>query len=56
LSAQGGDKWQAVVPLTQAAEYLIQVVDLAGNVAVDDNQGRYYQIISRAIYLPIVLR
>lgn len=39
----GGDTWQATMALNLAVEYLIQAVDLAGKVAVDDNATRYYR-------------
>ena len=36
----------------------VQVVDEAGNVAVDDSDGHYYAVTSKdhSIYLPVVLR
>jgi hypothetical protein len=31
------------IELEVGKEYLVQAVDIYGNVAVDDNEGRYYQ-------------
>ena len=54
LANTGGDTWQGELPLSGNPEYLIQVVDGAGNVAVDDNNGSYYHPYT--VYLPVVFR
>jgi hypothetical protein len=58
LTNTGGDIWQGTVPLSGSLEYFVQVVDGAGNVAVDDNGGSYYQegVDVYPVYLPVVLR
>jgi hypothetical protein len=58
LANTGGDTWQGTLPLSGRLEYFAQVVDSAGNVAVDDNDGSYYQegVDSYPVYLPVVLR
>jgi len=58
LTASGGDTWQGALELTGAVEYFVQVVDEAGNVAVDDNDEGYYEVGpgGYSVYLPVVLR
>jgi hypothetical protein len=43
LTETGADTWQGNLP-SGVVEYFVQVVDEAGNVAVDDNGGSYYQV------------
>ena len=60
-------KWTGVISGTVSTQFFVQVVDNAGNVAANDNKGRYYRLaaplplatgrsINRRIYLPIVVR
>jgi hypothetical protein len=58
LANAGGDVWQGALPMSESVEYFVQVVDSAGNVTVDDNDGSYYQesLDTHSVYLPIVLR
>jgi len=37
-----GDTWQGTLPISGNLSFFVQVVDMAGNVAVDDNYGLYY--------------
>jgi hypothetical protein len=51
------DKWTAQVPATTPARYFVQIVDKAGNVAVADNKGRYYELPGHSTtYLPLILK
>jgi hypothetical protein len=58
LAHSGGDMWQGTLPLSESVEYFVQVVDDAGNVSVDDNEGRYYQVKPERfpVYFPLILR
>jgi hypothetical protein len=47
--------WSGTIPNGKASEFLVQVVDGAGNVAVDDNHGSYYTARSQVL-LPFVSR
>ena len=60
-------KYTGVISGTVNTRFFVQVVDKAGNVAVNDNKGRYYGLaaplplapgrsISRRIYLPLIKR
>jgi hypothetical protein len=60
-------KWSGVITATAATQFFVQVADAAGNVAVNDNKGRYYALIAPVplatgrsigarIYLPAVVR
>jgi hypothetical protein len=60
-------KWTGVISGTVNTRFFVQVVDKAGNVALNDNKGRYYRLaaplplaagrlISRRIYLPLIER
>ena len=49
--------WQALLSPSAGLEYIVQVVDGAGNVAVADNDGRYYTVPQAyRFYLPLLLR
>lgn len=59
--------WTGVISGSLTTQFFVQVVDAAGNVAVNDNKGRYYSLASpaplaqgqpvgRRLYLPAVLR
>ena len=37
-----GDVWTCSIPTEEEIEFFVQAVDVYGNVAVDDNRGRYY--------------
>lgn len=51
------DTWYAFLPASPALEYLVQVVDGAGNVTVDDNVGLYHPMSdTHRVHLPLVLR
>jgi hypothetical protein len=58
-------KWSGAISATANTRYFVQVVDGAGNIAVDDNKGRYFSLlpplplaqgraIEQRIYLPRV--
>ena len=59
-------KWTGSIPATLQVRYFVQVVDGAGNVAVDDNKGSYFAFPAPVplapghnpsqIYLPIVMK
>ncbi len=60
-------KWTGIISGTVNTQFFVQVVDKAGNVAINDNKGHYYTLtpplplatgrpIDRRIYLPIVTR
>jgi parallel beta-helix repeat protein len=43
LEEKGGEGlWGCCIPAEEEIEFFVQVVDKAGNVAVDDNEGEYY--------------
>jgi PKD repeat protein len=44
LTQSSPDTWYGTLPYDPNLEYFVQVVDSVGNVAVDDNQGRYYSL------------
>jgi Tol biopolymer transport system component len=61
LSRGADDVWFGTFPASATTTYMIQVVDGFGNVAVGDNQGRYYlpTPVGQApfhLYMPVVLR
>jgi hypothetical protein len=58
LANAGGDTWRGTLQSSGDLEYLVQVVDGAGNVAVDDGDGSYYRerVDVYPVYLPLVLR
>jgi len=60
-------KWTGIISGTVNTQFFVQVVDKAGNVAINDNKGRYYTLtpplplatgrpIDQRIYLPLVTR
>ena len=60
-------KWTGIISGTVNTQFFVQVVDKAGNVAINDNKGRYYPLtpplplatgrsIDRRLYLPLVTR
>jgi hypothetical protein len=58
-------KWTGILSGTVETQYLVQVVDGAGNVAIDHNKGRYRRFsrpvpliedAGYAVYLPLVVR
>jgi hypothetical protein len=60
-------KWTTVITGTANTEFFVQVVDNAGNVAINNNKGRYYPLavplplatgrsIGGRVYLPLVVR
>jgi hypothetical protein len=51
---QSGETWSGSFPASADTEFLVQVVDQAGNVATSDNNGRFDEPFS--VYLPLVLR
>lgn len=40
----GTDTWYALLPISDDLEFIVQVVDGAGNVTIADNNGLYYAI------------
>jgi hypothetical protein len=60
-------KWTGVISGTTTTLFFVQVVDQAGNVAVNENKGRYYPLspppplapgrqVGSRVYLPVVER
>jgi hypothetical protein len=50
--------WSGSFPASEDAQFIVQVVDGAGNVAVDDNGGLYFGLdegVFSTVYLPVVL-
>jgi hypothetical protein len=41
-------RWRGEIPASDSVEYFVQVVDNAGNVSVDDNDGAYYHLPTAA--------
>jgi hypothetical protein len=37
-------RWRGEIPASSSVEYFVQVIDNAGNVFVDDNDGAYYHL------------
>jgi hypothetical protein len=58
--AKQGNGWTGSFPANAEAEFFVQVVDKAGNVAVSDNDGRYFApgegMGGCRIHLPIIFR
>jgi parallel beta-helix repeat protein len=48
--------WVGLLPSRAGLEYLVQVVDGGGNVAISDNKGRYFGLPPCQMYLPLVVR
>lgn len=38
-------KWTGTITATSTTRYFVQVVDGAGNIAIDDDKGRYYPLL-----------
>jgi hypothetical protein len=62
---EGMGRWTGTITGTQQTRYFVQVVDGAGNVAVDDNKGRYHPLwkplpfvadAANPAYLPLVVK
>jgi hypothetical protein len=55
-------KWTGEVPAAEATTFYVQVVDTAGNVAVENNKGQGYEFETveggegARVYLPLILR
>lgn len=45
LYDQAAAKWTGLITATANTRYFVQVVDGAGNIAVDDNKGQYYPLL-----------
>lgn len=59
LTLNGNNTWSGTIPAGNNTSFFIQAVDTAGNVAVDDNNGRYFTAgtsPTESIYLPLVIR
>jgi len=57
--AQSGGAWTGSFPANANTGFFVQAVDGAGNVAVDDHQGSYYQPgdhLEYRLFLPLILR
>ena len=57
--AQSGGAWTGSFPANANTRFFVQAVDGAGNVAVDDHQGSYYQPgdhLEYRLFLPLILR
>ena len=58
-------RWTGAISATAETRYFVQVVDGAGNVAIDDNKGMYHPLSppvpliqgsGHTVYLPVILR
>ena len=58
LTRDEGDpsQWGGTLPREAGLTYFVQAVDGAGNVAVSDNRGRYFTLLTRTHYLPVIAR
>jgi hypothetical protein len=58
LTEDAEDTWSGELALGQggSVSYFVQAVDGAGNVAMSDNKGLYFEPVTRGAYLPLVLR
>ncbi len=62
LKQEGSGDWTGSLPASGGLDYMVQVVDRAGNVALDDNSGNYYLINGGTggsrwqLYLPLVVK
>ena len=59
LTQVPGGPWQGALPANAAISFFVQVVDRAGNVALDTNAGLYYRACApcgpaRSLYLPLI--
>ncbi|MGB0383471.1 MAG: hypothetical protein ACPGWR_01485 [Ardenticatenaceae bacterium] len=58
----GPNIWETTLPQDPNLAYFVQAVDGGGNVAIHDNKGRYFSVMteidppSMEIYLPIIIR
>ncbi|MGD9099738.1 MAG: C25 family cysteine peptidase, partial [Anaerolineae bacterium] len=55
---QSEDSWTESFEANDDTRFFVQLVDKAGNVAVQDNDGKYFRLgegLSAAIYLPLVM-
>ena len=51
------DRWTGEIDgLTGRVNYFVQVVDSAGNIALSENKGAFFEPIDYSAYLPIVLK
>lgn len=54
-----GDRWWGVLALDSSksvVSYFVQAVDSAGNVAVRNNKGLFFEPVTYQVYLPVMLR
>lgn len=56
LTSTDGQRWIGSMPASGSTHYFVQVIDGAGNVSANDNQGQYYSPITGAQYLPLIRR
>ncbi|MBX2997161.1 MAG: hypothetical protein KF893_01530 [Caldilineaceae bacterium] len=67
LYDQAAVKWTGLITATTNTRYFVQVVDGAGNIAIDDNKGQYYPLLpplplaqgralDNRLYLPAVTK
>ena len=62
LKQEQDGSWTGRLPAALGVDYIVQVVDKAGNVTIDDNAGRYYLINGGTgssgyrVYLPMNIR
>jgi hypothetical protein len=56
--AENGTVWSGSFLASEETRFFIQAVDEAGNVAVSDNEGAYFEPGDSlyAVYLPLVLK
>ncbi|MBN1579575.1 MAG: VCBS repeat-containing protein [Anaerolineae bacterium] len=53
--SDNGQTWSGTIPIAAGIEFFVQVVDRAGNVAVDDNEGGYFFVPYR-VFLPVIFK
>ena len=62
LKQEQDGSWTGRLPVALGVDYIVQVVDKAGNVTIDDNAGRYYLVNGGTgasgyrVYLPMNIR
>ena len=53
-SAGNPNVWIGTIPNEERIEWFVQVLDGAGNVAINDNKGAYLGPASNRIWLPVI--
>jgi len=53
-SAGNPNVWIGTIPNEETIEWFVQVLDGAGNVAINDNKGAYLGPESNRVWLPVI--